>query len=208
MKLSQQSHRQLNSKQAAQYGISISPESKKERLLTPNEVGIILNVTGEAVKQWLRSRRMPGVKLANGYWKIRLTDLQRFVNAKYNVTRRLILILCRKEDPMDDVVEIVNSMNVDAVRTESYTDAMLKGLNHYPTLFVIDCASADSWKFAQKIRRTQPIQKVPILLTSKTALSDNEVATAMELSVQGFLQRPAQSNTMRQEFVRLLSNRK
>src|SRR6185369_13210770 len=132
-------------------GVRVSPESAKERLLTPNEVGLILNVTGEAVKQWIRRRRMPGVKLANGYWKIRFTDLQRFVKTQYDVARRRILILCSNEDPMEDVVGIVQSMNVDAVRTVSYADAMLKGLNHYPTLFVIDCAGADSWKFIQKV---------------------------------------------------------
>ena len=70
----------LVAEQAAAYGVSVPAEpSISERFLSPNDIGKILNVTGEAVKQWIYHRRLPAVKLANGYWKVKVVDFEAFL---------------------------------------------------------------------------------------------------------------------------------
>src|ERR1041385_5094653 len=49
------------------------------RRLSPDQIGKILNVTGEAVKYWIHLGRLPAVKMQNGYWKIRVADVEGFL---------------------------------------------------------------------------------------------------------------------------------
>ena len=45
------------------------------KYLSPNEAGLVLGVTGEAVKYWIHQRRLPAIKLANGFYRIKVSDL-------------------------------------------------------------------------------------------------------------------------------------
>src|SRR5882724_8786480 len=86
-------HQEVVSEQAAAYGISVPVLTDNgERFLSPNDIGRILNVTGEAVKQWIYRRKLPAVKLANGYWKVKVTDFESFLKARTEVGRRHVLI--------------------------------------------------------------------------------------------------------------------
>jgi len=47
--------------------------------VSPNEAAKKLNITGEAIKQWIYRGRLPAAKANNGYWWIREKDLQEFI---------------------------------------------------------------------------------------------------------------------------------
>lgn len=47
--------------------------------VSPNEAAKKLNITGEAIKQWIYRDRLPAAKANNGYWWIREKDLQEFI---------------------------------------------------------------------------------------------------------------------------------
>ena len=46
--------------------------------VSPNEAGRLLGVSGEAVKYHIRAGRLRAAKARNGYWWIRLEDLDSF----------------------------------------------------------------------------------------------------------------------------------
>jgi len=58
---------------------------RPEGTLTPNEIGKRLNISGEAVKQWIYLGRLPAAKLDNGYWFVKEDDLKVFLSRKNNV---------------------------------------------------------------------------------------------------------------------------
>src|SRR5690349_6791729 len=82
---------QIRAGVAAEYGVAVPPQMDAGSL-SPNEVGEILGVTGEAVKQWIYHRRLPAVKLSNGYWRVQSTDLERFLQARQEVGKLKILV--------------------------------------------------------------------------------------------------------------------
>ncbi|MFQ6042181.1 MAG: helix-turn-helix domain-containing protein [Candidatus Poribacteria bacterium] len=55
-----------------------------ERFLTLNEAANILDVSNQAIRKWLRSGRLKGVK-AGRLWRIKECDIERFLEE----TRRL-----------------------------------------------------------------------------------------------------------------------
>ena len=52
----------------------------KDQLLTPAQVGERLQVTERTVYQWLRDRRLAGLKLGR-LWRIRSEDLEAFLES-------------------------------------------------------------------------------------------------------------------------------
>ena len=203
----EESH-QVVAEQAAAYGISVPGEpSASERYLSPNDIGKILNLTGEAVKQWIYQRRLPAVKLANGYWKVKVSDFEAFLKARHEVGRRRVLVVCSKDNPMSDVFETVEQLGHQPIATTNYADAMLKALDHHPALFVINCSATDTdpWKLIQKIRATKSLRSVPILLTAETELSEADAERALELGAQGFLKRPTDPVVLQKEIERSLN---
>jgi CheY-like chemotaxis protein len=206
-KRKEESH-QIIAEQAAAYGISLPGEpSAAERFLSPNDIGKILNLTGEAVKQWIYQRRLPAVKLANGYWKVKVADFEAFLKARHEVGRRRVLIICSKEDPMTDVVETVQKLGHQPITSNNYADALLKSLDHHPALFVVNCSAKETepWKLVQKIRATKALRSVPVLLTAEIELSESDAEKALELAAQGFLKRPSEPQALYQEIERILN---
>src|SRR5258708_3180036 len=106
---------ELAREHAAAYGVSLPTESTTDRYLSPNDIGKILNVTGEAVKQWIYHRRLPAVKLANGYWKVKVSDFENFLKARHEVGRRRVLITDSKSGLMDDVTQVIEALGHQAV---------------------------------------------------------------------------------------------
>ena len=198
---------ELVKEQAAAYGVTLPSETTSERYLSPNDIGKILNVTGEAVKQWIYHRRLPAVKLANGYWKVKISDFENFLRARHEVGRRRVLITDSKAGSMGEVVQVVEELGHQAVTAHNYADALLKSLDHYPAMFVINLSLKDiePWKLAEKIRATKALRKFPILLVADTDLSDADAERALKLSAQGFLKRPVESGDLSKEIERILS---
>ena len=199
---------QFIAEQAAAYGVSVPGEpTSSERFLSPNDIGKILNLTGEAVKQWIYQRRLPAVKLANGYWKVRVSDFEAFLKARHEVGRRRVLVTENKDGEMADVVKAVVALGHQPITSQNYADALLKSLDHHPALFVINCSAKDTepWKLAQKIRGTKALKSIPILLVANEELTEADADRALELGAQGFMKRPLNADTLSQEIQRILN---
>lgn len=194
--------------QAAAYGISLPKElSASERYLSPNDIGKILGITGEAVKQWIYHRRLPAVKLANGYWKVRVSDFESFLKARHDIGRRRILLIDTQEGIMRDVAETIEKMGHTAISARNQADALLKAMDLHPALVILDCSAkeTDPWRLAAKIRETKPLRNVPILLLASGDLSEEDSEQALQLEAQGFLKRPVAPETLAQEIQRILN---
>jgi CheY-like chemotaxis protein len=191
---------------AAAYGVNLPDQLEpSERYLSPNEIGKILNLTGEAVKQWIYQRRLPAVKLANGYWKVKVSDFEAFLKARHEIGRRRVLITDTQE--MSDIHTIVEKLGHQPVAAHNYADALLKSLDHHPALFIINCSTAamEPWKLISKIRNTKALKSIPILLVADAELSEHDAERALELGAQGFVKRPANADLMSQEIGRILN---
>ena len=121
--------------EAAKFGLSI-PKSipKAERYISPNEAAKILNITGEAVKQWIYNRHLPSVKLSNGYWKVKVADLENFIKTRNNISQRRILIVDHANETAQEVVQEVIKMGHESVVAQNTADAMLKAVDLVPNL--------------------------------------------------------------------------
>lgn len=193
--------------QAAVYGVKLPADpSASERFLSPNEIGKILSVTGEAVKQWIYHRRLPAVKLANGYWKVKVADFEAFLKARYEVARRRIIVTDSRDSDLPEVLQAIEQLGHNAVVAHNYADALLKALDHQPALFIINLSlsEVDPWKLAEKVRSTKALRNVPILFLAGGDLSDQDAERALNLAVQGFLKRPLDKNTLEGEIRRVL----
>lgn len=166
-----------------------------------------MNLTGEAVKQWIYQRRLPAIKLANGYWKVKVADFEAFLKARHEVGRRRVLVTVSAEDPMTDILQAIEELGHQTITTSNYADALLKSLDHHPALFVINCAASQNepWKLAEKIRVTKALKNVPILLTSSSELTESDADRALQLGAQGFLKRPAEATSLLTELERILN---
>ncbi len=195
------------SEQAAAYGISLPVLTDTgERFLSPNDIGKILNVTGEAVKQWIYRRKLPAVKLANGYWKVKVVDFEAFLKARTEVGRRHVLITDGGNAGSAEVVKAIEDLGHQAVLAHNYPDALLKALDHFPALFVI-CISANDpecWKFADRIRSNKSLRSFPILFIGGTTISDADTEHAVEYYAQGILARPLSTEVVKKEIERIL----
>jgi CheY-like chemotaxis protein len=198
---------EIVAEQAAAYGVSLPADpTASERFLSPNEIGKILSITGEAVKQWIYHRRLPAVKLANGYWKVKVADFEAFLKARYEVARRRIIVTDTKNGDLPEVTEAIERLGHNGVVAHNYADALLKALDHQPALFVINLSlgTVDPWKLAEKIRATKALRNVPVLFLADSDLSDHEAERALGLAVQGFLKRPVDKHILESEIKRIL----
>lgn len=53
-----------------------------EKLYTPEQAAEVLQVTAAAVREWLKSGKLKGVKVAGRLWRIRESDLEAFLKAE------------------------------------------------------------------------------------------------------------------------------
>jgi CheY-like chemotaxis protein len=194
--------------QAAAYGINLPKElAASERYLSPNDIGKILGITGEAVKQWIYHRRLPAVKLANGYWKVRVSDFEAFLKARHDIGRRRILLIDTHQGGLSDVAQVIEKLGHSPVTAHNHADALLKALDLHPALLIIDCSlkETEPWKIAEKIRATKALKSVPILLLASAELSEEDAEKALQLQAQGFLRHPVAAETLSQEIQRILN---
>jgi len=195
------------SEQAAAYGISLPVlNDKGERFLSPNDIGRILNVTGEAVKQWIYRRKLPAVKLANGYWKVKVADFEGFLKARTEIGRRQVLVTDGANFGSAEIVQAVEALGHQAVLAHNYPDALLKALDHFPAMFVICIApdDPDCWKFAEKVRSNKSLRSFPILFIGGKSISDADTERAVQFYAQGILARPLNAEVVKGEIERIL----
>lgn len=198
---------QVVAEQAALYGIKAPAKlPPAEQYISPNEAGRILSVTGEAVKQWIYHRRLPATKLSNGYWKIRVGDLEDFINARQDLGHKRILLIDNSGTPVNELAAAIEKSGNIPVVAHNAADALLKASDQYPALFVVNVslAQADAWKLIEKIRHTRNIKTIPILIVSDHDLKDSESDKAVALGAQGFLRRPFKPQTAVDEIRKIL----
>ncbi|HLX61463.1 MAG TPA: helix-turn-helix domain-containing protein [Planctomycetota bacterium] len=195
------------SEQAAAYGITVPVLTDTgERFLSPNDIGKILNVTGEAVKQWIYRRKLPAVKLANGYWKVKVVDFEQFLKARTEVGRRHVLITDGGHCGVAELAKAVDELGHQPVLAHNYSDALLKALDHFPALFIICIApnDPDAWKFAERIRSNKSLRSFPILFIGGSTISDEDTERAVKYYAQGILSRPLDIAVIKSEIERIL----
>ena len=61
----------------------------QEKLLTPDDVAEVLNVSSVAVRGWLRDGKLKGLKLAGNMWRVRREDFDLFIErASFNADEK------------------------------------------------------------------------------------------------------------------------
>ena len=195
------------SDQAAAYGISLPVSTDAgERFLSPNDIGKILNVTGEAVKQWIYRRKLPAVRLANGYWKVKVAEFESFLKSRTEIGRRHVLITDGGNSGSSEVIQALEALGHQPVLAHNYSDALLKALDHLPAMFVICISSNDPgcWKFAEKIRSNKSLRSFPMLIIGGTSISESDTENAVQSNAQGILARPLNIEIVKKEVERIL----
>jgi len=198
----------MSSNRAEAYGVALPVQSTSERFLSPNDIGKILSVTGEAVKQWIYHRRLPAVKLANGYWKVKVSDFEAFLKARMDVGRRRVMVFSSADSGIEDVVEVLRQLGHTPITSNHLLDSVLKFNDSTPALVIIVCSmnNNECWAFAQRIRSQNSTQgKVPILLIADHDLTEADAALAVELSAKAFLRLPLAASALERELQRILN---
>ncbi|MEI6231962.1 MAG: helix-turn-helix domain-containing protein [Planctomycetota bacterium] len=202
-----EAHRDVVSEQAAAYGITLPLLTEKdERFLSPNDIGTILNVTGEAVKQWIYRRKLPAIKLANGYWKIKVTDFESFLKTRTEIGRRHVLITDGGHVGTAEICKAIEALGHQPVIANNYSDALLKALDQFPAMFIICIAPNDSecWKFAERIRGNKSLRNFPILFIGGNEISDADTDRAVSFYAQGILARPLNVESLTKEIEQII----
>lgn len=175
-------------------------------LLSPNDIAKIMGLTGEAVEQWIRNRRLPAVKLANGYWKVHVADFEAFLKARNDFGRRRVMIYCRRNASISVFAEAIENLGHELITSNGFADALLKAADYFPALLIIDCAAKkiEPLKFAHNIRMMKSMHGVQILLVGEAELSDADADFAVTLEAQGDLKGPMAVQVLQQEIERVL----
>jgi len=195
-------------KEAAAYGISVPVGEDGDRFLSPNDVAKVMNVTGEAVKQWIYRGKLPAIRLTNGYWKVRVTDLEAFLKARKEIGKKSVLITDGSNSGVCELVAAVAALNLKPIVAHNYSDALLKALDHFPALFVICISQNDPgcWKFAATLRTHKLLRSFPLLFIAGETISDAETEDVLKLKAKGLLMRPLVVDVVRDEIERILQN--
>jgi hypothetical protein len=193
---------ELATDQAAAYGISVPVLSDKaDRFLSPNDVGKVLNVTGEAVKQWIYRRKLPAVRLANGFWKIRVADFESFLKARTQISRRYVLITDAGGAGIQEIECAAWALGLQVILAHNYPDALLKALDHFPSLFVISLSRNDieGLKFAAKIKSNKSLRSFPILFIGDADFAPVDTENLLKCNAKGLLLRPLNAVVVQKE---------
>jgi len=190
------------SERAAEYGIKIETPTSGERYLSPNNIGKILGITGEAVKQWIYRRRLPAVKLSNGYWKIKVADFENFLKRRTDY-RRNIMVVSDDKNLLSAPTE-----KYQLITVHNIADALLKIEDLQPAALLIDteCKHTDVWKLLEQVRESKQHKAIKVVVLSNANQIDCDKALA--LKVQAMLTRGPANISMNQiweEIDRVLS---
>ena len=189
------------------YGIQVPLFAEsEERFLSPNDIGKILNVTGEAVKQWIYRRKIPAVKLANGYWKVKVADFETFLRSRTETSRKQIIITDVGNSGSWEILESIENLGHQGVLANNYPDALLKALDHFPALFIVCISPNDpaAWKFTENVRKNKDLRKFPILIIGGASISELDTERSVQCYAQGILTRPLSVEVVQREIERIL----
>ena len=194
-----------NARMAAQLGINLPDMS--ESTLSPNDVGNMLGLTGEAVKQWIYARRLPAIKISNGYWKIKKEDLERFLKARGEVRQKILAF--SSDSSIARIVQGAAAMaKIDVTESCNVVDAMLKANDCQPSLIVADVDDPSGWDLISRTRAHRNLAHMPILALAGHELSNKELDDALSFGVLACLPKNIPVDGLHSELQRILACRR
>ena len=182
------------------------PKSQKghDNTISPNAAGRILGVTGEAVKQWIYQKKLPAVKISNGYWRLTLKDLEEFIKARHSQQEVRTVVCCGfSADEQSLLKKVVEKLGHAPVVAVGLAEANKCLSTHNPGLYVINLTWRDAWPLVKKIRSHKHVQTSIILYSTKD-LEGSDVDRALDLQIQGCLRLPMDKDTLALEVARIL----
>lgn len=174
--------------------------------LSPNEAAEVLNVTGEAVKQWIYDGQLKATKQRNGYWRIKHDDLKTYLETRQNVVP---MAYVATSDPRlaERILGVVRDLGQKAGSVSSTSDALKQFDQNAPNLLLVDLGNfPDAWKFIRKVRGTSYYGSPKILLLGNEPLGEKETTDAVRLGINGCLVEPVPDAVLRADVKLLLSN--
>jgi len=186
---------------AEAYGVKIPPE-QLEQSLTPNQVGEIMGLSGEAVKQWIYHRRLPAVKLANGYWKVRKSDLERFLQARLEGAKYRVMLVGGDAETQKLLNQELDTRKYYVVATDLLADAVLKIGDIQPSLIVVDVTWEHGWELIERIHANKNSRPIPVLILAGP-MGTPDVERAAELDVKGCLNKPVTGPALAQQIINI-----
>jgi excisionase family DNA binding protein len=189
----------INPNIAKEYGFSDKKLATTDKYVSPNEAAKILNVTGECIKQWIYHRRLPAVKLSNGYWKISISDLERFILAKGKPDNRRILLFDRPGPSQQATAAMLQNEGFEIIVANNPMDALLKAVDLVPGLFLINVSLDGGWELIKKVRESRHVRRLPLLVITDSTFDGDTLNSAMELEIQGVLQSPYNADDILRE---------
>lgn len=198
---------QIDTEKAKEYGLKPAtvPEPK-DLLISPNEAARILNVTDQCVRQWIYHSQLNATKLRNGYWRIRVGDIEEYIKARGQMDRKRVVILCPEAQARKAVIAAVEAGGYVPIDVADPTDALLKTQDVKATAFIVDVAMPGQagWRFLKKVRKLRHARSSTILLLSDKAPSESDEDKALKLGAHGFLVAPVTVQQVEAELRRAL----
>ena len=178
-----------------------------EEYLSPNKAGRIAGVTGEAVKQWIYSRKLPAGKLPNGYWRIKRDDLEAFLTRRGRPSPRRILLSSNDAALVKTLHSSLASRSYEVFVATNIIDTVLKALDCRPAAIVIDLSDSppDGLALASKLRVTKGFMRTPmVFVATKSAASSIDIDEISRLDAQVLLFKPVAPKAFAAELTKLL----
>jgi CheY-like chemotaxis protein len=192
-----------NLQKASALGVTIPEVKPGERWLSPNDIGKILSVTGEAVKQWIYHRRLPAVKLANGYWKVSVKDFEEFLKSRFE-TRRCSVMIFDTQESAARLSKVVADLGAQPLSSQNAVDFLLKALDQHPALVVVNIAygGEQSWQLMEKLQATKGLRSVPLLCLGNGGEDPEKL---LAYGVRGYQEHPVDPVVLEKEIRSILS---
>jgi excisionase family DNA binding protein len=182
---------------AAAYGVKV-PAEQLEQSLTRDQVAEVMGLSVEEVKQWIYQRRLPAVKLANGNWRVRKSDLERFLQARLKETKYRLMVVGADAETLKTVNRALDPRRYEILVTNLVADALLKIRDLRPSLIVVDVAWQHGWKLIEDIHAARGARPIPVLVVDG-AMGEADVHRAAHLDVKGCLNKPLSGPALTQE---------
>ena len=183
-----------------------SESGKAEDYISPNMAGKLAGVTGEAVKQWIYARKLPAVKLANGYWRISRGDLDEYLAAKDRPTKRRILVASTDRNVLKAAKSATVGKELDLVTAANMVDALMKARDSKPAVIFVDLADAaiEGLDVAKRLRSTRGFKRLPLIfLSTKEGAGRMGADDLLAMGAQGMLYKPVTSGGFSAEIDKL-----
>jgi len=165
----------------------------REDYISPNRAGMIAGVSGEAVKQWIYGRKLPAVKLPNGYWRISESDLESYLARRRQPSKMRVLVASSDASLAKAARAALSDSSFDVVAASNTIDALMKAVDGKPSVIFIDLTDGniDGLELARKLRSTRGFRRLPVVfISTKRAASGADAKGLLAVRAQGLLIKP------------------